>query len=219
MNLSSTLRLLEICREQSIKNFVFVSSSSVYGNDTPAPFSEKANADKPVSPYAASKRGAELFCSTYSHLHGIKTAILRFFSVYGPRQPGFAICKFANLMLEGKPVPVFGNGNSTRDFTFVSDVIEGTLRAGNFLETSPAHTCEVFNLGSSSPVQLKEVIRIIEKHLHVKAKVNWFSHQAGNTEDTFADMSKSHNLLGYKPKISIDEGIKTYINWIQANRQ
>lgn len=219
VNLVATLRLLEICREQSVKNFVFVSSSSVYGNDTPVPFSTDAKADKPVSPYAASKRAAELYCANYSHLYGIKSAMLRLFTVYGPRQrPDLAIYKFANLLLDGKPLPLFGDGSTSRDYTFVSDIVEGTLRAGKFVEEAPPHTSEVFNLGNSNPVQLKELVQLIEKNLNIKAEINWLAPQPGDVEKTFADISKSKSRLGYEPKVSLEEGIKIFIDWIRSTR-
>jgi UDP-glucuronate 4-epimerase len=219
VNLAATLRLLEICREQNLKNFVFVSSSSVYGNDTPVPFSVEARADRPVSPYAASKRAAELYCSNYAHLYGMKVAMLRLFTVYGPRQrPDLAIYKFANLMLDGKSLPIYGDGTTSRDYTFVSDIVDGALRAGKFVESAPAGTAEVFNLGNSSPVELQEMVRLLEKHLGRKAEIQRLPPQPGDVERTCADISKSKAVLGYEPKVNLDEGIRLFTQWITGHR-
>lgn len=219
VNLSATLRLLEICREQDIKNFVFVSSSSVYGNDTPVPFSVEASADQPVSPYAASKRAAELYCRNYAHLYGMKVAMLRLFTVYGPRQrPDLAIYKFANLMLDGKPLPLFGDGSTSRDYTFVSDIVDGALRAGKFVEEASPRTAEAFNLGNSNPIDLKGLVKLLEKHLSLAAEINWQPPQPGDVEKTFADISKSKAFLGYEPKVSLDAGIKIFVDWVRGQK-
>ncbi len=220
VNLAATLRLLEVCREQNVKNFVFVSSSSVYGNDTPVPFSVDAQADHPVSPYAASKRAAELYCTNYANLYDMKIAMLRLFTVYGPRQrPDLAIYKFVNLMLDGKALPLYGDGTTSRDYTFVSDIVDGTISAGQFVEAAPAKTAEVFNLGNSNPIQLKDLVKLMEKHLEIKAEINWLAPQPGDVERTFADISKSQKLLGYEPQVAIDSGIKTFVDWIRTSRK
>jgi len=219
VNLAATLRLLEICREQKIKNFVFVSSSSVYGNDTEVPFSIDARSDRPVSPYAASKRAAELYCSNYAHLYGMKIAMLRLFTVYGPRQrPDLAIYKFANLMLDEKPLPIYGDGSTSRDYTFVSDIVDGTLRAGKFVEKAPDGTVEAFNLGNSSPIELKELVALLEKILGKKAIIERLPPQPGDVERTFADITKSKKLLGYEPKVPLEEGLRRFADWIVSTR-
>jgi UDP-glucuronate 4-epimerase len=211
VNIEGTMNLLELCRKYDIKNFVFASSSSVYGENSTVPFSEKDSCDRPSSQYAATKRCGELLCATYSHLYGIHCSCLRFFTVYGPRgRPDMAAWKFTEGILTKPPVTVFGDGSIKRDFTFVTDIVAGILAA---MEKSPLY--DVFNLGNEKPVSLNELIALIEKITGKKAQVQ---HKPGKPEDmpiTFADTKKSKEVLGYQPKVSLEEGIRRFIDWYQ----
>lgn len=216
VNVTGTLRLLEICRELAVKSFILGSSSSVYGDDTPVPFREDSNAAKPISPYAASKRSAELICHTYSHLYEMHIAILRFFTVYGPRQrPDLAIHKFSKLIEKASAIELFGDGSTSRDYTFVSDIVDGVLAAEKWAVTKEAPCCETFNLGGSNPISLSRLVELIEKALGKKAKVDWKERQPGDVERTYADVAKSQSVLGYRPRISIEEGVSLFVQWLR----
>jgi UDP-glucuronate 4-epimerase len=217
VNALGTVRLLELCREKDTKAFVLGSSSSVYGDDTPVPFKEDYPAVRPISPYAASKRSAELFCSTFAHLYGIRMALLRFFTVFGPRQrPDLAIHKFAKLIQAGSPIELFGDGSTSRDYTFVTDIVSGVLSAEKWALNAPSHSCELFNLGGSHPIALSQLVKILENALDRKAKVNSLGKQPGDVERTYADVSKSKTLLGYEPKVGFEEGVKQFVNWMRS---
>lgn len=210
-NVNGTLNLLELAREFKVRQFVFGSSSSVYGINAKVPFSESDPIFQPISPYAATKAAGEFFCHAYSHLYGIRTVCLRFFTVYGSRQrPDLAIHKFARLILDSRPIPVFGDGSTRRDYTFVDDIIQGVRAAIDYDQS--AH--EVFNLGESETVELRYLIELLEENLGRKAIVERHGAQPGDVPQTFADISKARSILGYDPQVKIEEGIKRFARWI-----
>src|ERR1041384_474319 len=211
-NINGTLNLLELARQHDIKQFVFGSSSSVYGINTKVPFSEDDPIRQPISPYAATKGAGELLCHTYSHLYGLRCICLRFFTVYGPRQrPDLAIHKFAKLISEGKPIPVFGDGTTRRDYTYVDDIIAGVRAAIDYDKTN----YEVINLGESRTVELRELIALIETELGRRAEIDRQPPQPGDVPQTFADISKARALLGYHPKTQIEDGLRRFVEWFR----
>jgi UDP-glucuronate 4-epimerase len=211
-NINGTLNLLELARRHEIMQFVFGSSSSVYGINAKVPFSEDDPIRQPISPYAATKGAGELLCHTYSHLYGLRCVCLRFFTVYGPRQrPDLAIHKFAKLISAGKPIPVFGDGATRRDYTYVDDIIDGVIAAINYDKTS----YEVFNLGESRTVELNELISLLEKELDTHAIIDRQPSQPGDVPQTFADISKARALLGYDPKTQIEQGLRRFVEWFR----
>ncbi|MEM4389304.1 MAG: SDR family NAD(P)-dependent oxidoreductase [Candidatus Micrarchaeia archaeon] len=213
VNVNGTISLLEACKNAKLKTFIFGSSSSVYGINNKVPFSEEDPIAQPISPYAASKRAAELFCFTYSHLYGIPVTVLRLFTVYGPRQrPDLAIHKFVRLISEGKEIPVFGDGSMKRDYTYIDDIVQGILAA-----LEKPFSFEIFNLGGSRTVSLNELITLIEKNVGKKAKITHLPPQPGDVPITYADISKARRMLGYEPRTSIDEGIKKFVRWFREN--
>lgn len=213
VNITGTLNLLEKCKENNIKQFVFASSSSVYGNNEKVPFSESDIVDNPISPYAATKKSGELLCHTYHHLFDMNIACLRFFTVYGPRQrPDLAINKFTRLILEGKEIPFFGDGSTSRDYTFVEDIVSGIISSINYVNTDKK-VFDVFNLGGDKTVSLNEMVQTIEEALGKKAKINKLPMQPGDVNRTCADITHSNEVLGYKPKTSFREGIKKFVEW------
>jgi len=212
VNVGGTLNLLELSRD-NIENFVFASSSSVYGVNSKIPFSEGDPIEKPVSPYAATKRAAELLCYTYHHLYNIPLVCLRFFTAYGPRQrPDMAIHKFTKLIDEGKKITMFGSGSSRRDYTYISDIIEGVISS-----LHKEFSFEVINLGNSRTVELRHLISLIEKGLRKKAKVKQLPDQLGDVPITYAKIDKAKRLLGYKPEVKIEEGIEKFIFWYKKS--
>ncbi len=213
-NINGTMNLLEQAREQGIKQFVFGSSSSVYGLNAKVPFGEDDPIRQPISPYAATKAAGELICHTYTHLYGIRSVCLRFFTVYGPRQrPDLAIHKFARLISEDKPIPVFGDGTTRRDYTFIDDIIAGVRGAIDYDKTD----YEVINLGESRTVELRELISLLEKELGRSAQIDRQPLQPGDVPQTFADITKARRLLGYNPQTQIEEGIHTFVRWFREN--
>ena len=199
-NINGTLNLLELAREHDIKQFVFGSSSSVYGINTKVPFAEDDRIHQPISPYAATKAAGELLCHTYTHLYGIRCVCLRFFTVYGARQrPDLAIHKFSRLITEGKPIPVFGDGSMRRDYTYIDDIIQGVRAAMDY----DATMYEIFNLGESQTTELSELIRLLEENLDMHAIIDRQPMQPGDVPTTFADISKSREILGYNPTTKI----------------
>jgi UDP-glucuronate 4-epimerase len=211
-NIEGTLNLLELSRQHNIKQFVFGSSSSVYGINAKVPFSEDDPIRQPISPYAATKAAGELLCHTYTHLYGIRCVCLRFFTVYGPRQrPDLAIHKFARLISEGKPIPVFGDGTTRRDYTYVDDIIAGVRAAIDYTDTE----YEVINLGESRTVELRELISLLEKELDLPAKIDRQPLQPGDVPQTFADITRARQLLGYNPQTQIETGIKRFVEWFR----
>ena len=211
-NINGTLNLLELARQHNIHQFVFGSSSSVYGINAKVPFSEDDPIRQPISPYAATKGAGELLCHTYSHLYGLRSVCLRFFTVYGPRQrPDLAIHKFAKLITASKPIPVFGDGTTRRDYTYVDDIIDGVMAAISYDKTN----YEVFNLGESRTVELNELISLLEKELDTHAIIDRQPPQPGDVPQTFADISKARALLGYDPKTQIEEGLHRFVEWFR----
>ena len=211
-NINGTLNLLDLAREHGIKQFVFGSSSSVYGINAKVPFGEDDPVRQPISPYAATKAAGELLCHTYTHLYGMRCVCLRFFTVYGPRQrPDLAIHKFARLISEGKPIPVFGDGTTRRDYTFIEDIIAGVRAAIDYSKTD----YEVINLGESRTVELCELISLLEKELGKTAQIDRQPLQPGDVPQTFADIAKARRLLDYNPQTQIEEGIHTFVRWFQ----
>jgi UDP-glucuronate 4-epimerase len=217
-NIEGTVGLLDVLREQkalgnAIPRFVFASSSSVYGKNKKVPFSELDDVSRPISPYAATKRAGELLAFTYHHLFGLDISCLRFFTVYGPRQrPEMAIHKFAKLMSEGKSIPMFGDGESARDYTFIADIVSGVLAA--------ADRCagyEIYNLGNSQTIKLKDLIAKIGKVLGVEPRIDRLPDQPGDVPLTYADISKAQEKLGYAPKTSIDDGLAEFGRWFKGH--
>jgi UDP-glucuronate 4-epimerase len=213
-NINGTMNLLELAREHGLKQFIFGSSSSVYGINAKLPFSEDDPIRQPISPYAATKAAGELLCHTYTHLYGMRCVCLRFFTVYGPRQrPDLAIHKFARLISENKPIPVFGDGTTRRDYTFIDDIIAGVRSAIDYSGSE----YEVINLGESRTVELRELISLLEKELGAVARVDRQPLQPGDVPQTFADVSKARRLLGYNQQTQIEEGIKKFVAWFLSN--
>ena len=213
-NINGTLNLLELARSSNIKQFVFGSSSSVYGINAKVPFSEDDPIRQPISPYAATKGAGELLCHTYSHLYGLRCVCLRFFTVYGPRQrPDLAIHKFAKLISQRKPIPVFGDGSTRRDYTYVDDIIDGVMAAIDYDQSN----YEVINLGESRTVELNELISLLEKELDTHAIIDRQPPQPGDVPQTFADISKARALLGYQPKTQIEEGLHRFVEWFRMS--
>ena len=215
-NINGTLNLLELARHHDIKKFVFGSSSSVYGINAKVPFSEDDPIRQPISPYAATKGAGELLCHTYSHLYGIRCVCLRFFTVYGPRQrPDLAIHKFARLISDGKAIPVFGDGTTRRDYTYVNDIISGVTAAIEYDKTD----YEVINLGESRTVELRELIELLEKELDAHAQIDRQPPQPGDVPQTFADIGKARLLLDYNPRTQIEEGIHEFVQWFRMSKK
>jgi len=214
-NVTGTLHLLELARTHDVRQFVFGSSSSVYGINAKVPFSEEDPIRQPISPYAATKAAGELLCHTYAHLYGLRCVALRFFTVYGARQrPDLAIRKFARLISEGKPIPVFGDGTTRRDYTYVDDIIAGVRAAIDYQET----TYEAINLGESRTVSLSELIALLERELGQEAIIDRQPPQPGDVPQTFADISKARRLLGYDPQTQIEEGIRKFVRWFNEQK-
>src|SRR5215813_475133 len=211
-NINGTVNLLELARAQGIKQFVFGSSSSVYGINAKVPFSEDDPIRQPISPYAATKGAGELLCHTYTHLYDIRCICLRFFTVYGPRQrPDLAIHKFARLIDRGQPIPVFGDGTTRRDYTYIDDILAGVLAAIEYDKTM----YEVINLGESRTVELQELIALLEKELDMRAVIERQPPQPGDVPQTFADITKARRLLNYNPQTQIEEGIHRFVHWFR----
>ncbi|ELC8456921.1 GDP-mannose 4,6-dehydratase [Clostridium perfringens] len=213
VNITGTVNLLERCRETGVKQFVFASSSSVYGNNEKVPFAESDRVDNPISPYAATKKSGELLCHTYHHLFNMNISCLRFFTVYGPRQrPDLAINKFTSLILEDKEIPFYGDGSTSRDYTYVEDIVDGIVRSINYINTDEK-IFEIFNIGGDKTVSLIEMVETIEEVLGKKAKLNRLPMQPGDVNRTCADIKYSSETIGYNPKINFKEGIKKFIDW------
>lgn len=214
-NITGTLNLLELCRHKGVKTFVYASSSSVYGDNKKMPFSVEDNADHPISLYAATKKCNELMAYTYHHLFGLHCTGLRFFTAYGPwGRPDMALFKFTKAILAGQPIDVYNFGKMKRDFTFIADIVDGITTS---LEKS--YPCEIFNLGNSSTVELSYFIGCIEKELGMNAKKNLLPMQPGDVPESFADIRRSTELLGFHPKVKIEEGIHEFIAWYRSYYQ
>lgn len=218
VNVSGTVNLLEACREFQVSRLVFGSSSSVYGESSHAPFSEKQTDLHPISPYAATKLAGELYCYTYAHLYKLPVVSLRFFTVYGPRQrPDLAIHKFVARIEAGKPIPIFGNGETGRDYTYVDDIVAGILSALRYdFASTDGPPFEICNLGNSSPVKLSELVRLLENATGKKAVIQREAPQQGDVPLTWADVSKAGKLLGYRPQTTLEAGLKKFVAWYRA---
>jgi UDP-glucuronate 4-epimerase len=238
VNINGTMVLLQLAKKHNVAKFIFGSSSSVYGNprlpgygsdlrrderggglapaEAGVPFSEDDNVDFPISPYAATKKAGELICHTYHHLYGIAITCLRFFTVYGPRQrPDLAIHKFAKLIEQGRPIPVYGDGTAMRDFTYIDDIIDGTVAAINRLTIHDSRFT-IYNLGHSHPITVNDLITEIEKALGKKAIKEYVPAQPGDVERTYADITKAARELGYKPRTTIEEGLARFVEWLRS---
>lgn len=216
-NVEGTQALLELARKRGIRPFVFGSSSSVYGDSTPVPFSESAPADMPISPYAATKRAGELLCHSYSHLFGLSLMCLRLFTVYGPRQrPDLAIHKFARLMTRGAEVPFFGDGSTERDYTYVADIVDGVERALDWCAAARPGAFEIVNLGESQTTSLAGLVDLLARELEITPRLRRMERQPGDVERTCADISRARELLGYMPQTSMEDGIRRFVEWLRA---
>jgi UDP-glucuronate 4-epimerase len=212
-NVVGTLNLLELCRQDGVGKFVLASTSSLYGASNPVPFSEDADTDRPLSPYAASKKGAEVLCWTYHHLYGLDVTVFRYFTVYGPAgRPDMSLFRFVQWIHEERPLRLFGDGTQTRDFTYVDDIARGTVLGLGHLGY------EVINLGGDSPHDLLEVIRLIEQEAGKKAQVERRPMHAADVMATWADIGKAVRLLGWRPEVSLEEGVARLCAWYRENR-
>lgn len=212
-NVRGTYSLLEAARRHRVNRFVFGSSSSVYGVNSKVPFSEDDSIAQPISPYSATKIAAEAACHAYSHLYGVRVVCLRFFTVYGPRQrPDLAIHKFARLIDAGKPIPIFGDGTTRRDYTYIDDILAGVEAAINYDKSR----FEVINLGESETVELKRLVELIEQAMGKRAILDKQSEQPGDVPITYANIEKARRLLGYNPQTKIEAGIEKFIAWFRA---
>lgn len=215
VNITGTLNLLELSKEYKIENFIFGSSSSVYGNNKKVPFSEGDNLEGMISPYAVSKRAGENFCFNYHHLCGLPMTCLRFFTVYGPSQrPDMAIHKFTKNIFKGKEISMFGDGSSERDYTYIDDIVDGVIKA---LERKCDF--EIFNLGESQTTKLIDLVHLIEDCFGENAKIKSYPNQPGDVHITYADIEKAKSILGYNPKTKVKEGIPLFVNWFLKNHK
>jgi len=213
-NVNGTLNLLELARANGVRQFIFGSSSSVYGINAKVPFSEDDPIFNPISPYAATKAAGELLCHAYAHLYDLRIVCLRFFTVYGARQrPDLAIHKFAKLISAGRPVPVFGDGTTRRDYTYIDDIISGVRAAIDY----DASKYEIINLGESRTVELRELISLLETALDMRAEIDRQPRQPGDVPQTFADITKARRLLGYNPQTQIEAGIEKFVEWFRES--
>jgi UDP-glucuronate 4-epimerase len=211
VNVEGTTQLLQAAVDNKVEKFLFASSSSVYGNQKKVPFGEEDDVNEPISPYAATKRAGELICHSFWHLYRLPIACLRFFTVFGPRQrPDLAIHKFTRLIAAGKPIPIFGDGSSSRDYTYVSDIASGILAA---LERVDRY--RIYNLGGSDPVTLSHLVAELEKALGKKAVIERKPSQPGDVERTYADLTRSTAELGYRPKTPLAEGLRKFVGWFR----
>ncbi len=214
VNLEGTVNILDQCRKHNILKVVFASSSSVYGGRTDVPFRESDNIMNPISPYAATKAAGEAICYSYHHLFHIQMHLLRFFTVYGPRQrPEMAIHLFAQQMQDGKPVRLFGDGESSRDYTYIDDIIDGVTAC-----TENCDGFEVLNLGGSRTTSLKRLVELISAEMNITPTIDWLPEQPGDVPITFADVSHARAVINYEPKVPIEEGIRRFCQWKRAQK-
>lgn len=213
VNIKGTMNLWELCKEFNIKKFVNASSSSVYGNNDKTPFNEKDNVEKPISPYAATKKCVEILGHVYHHLFEISMIHLRFFTVYGPRQrPDLAIHKFTKIIFENGEIPFYGDGSTARDYTYIDDIIDGISKSIQYLENNE-DVYEILNLGESEVINLNKMLSTIEENLEIKARKKHLPMQPGDVVKTNADISKAQSLIGYKPTTHFQSGIKKFMEW------
>ena len=216
VNVTGTQRLVDAARAHGVRRFVFASSSSVYGRDSQPPFKESDPCLAPVSPYASTKRAAELMLFTAHHLYALDVTCLRFFTVYGARQrPDLAIHKFARLIAAGKPIELYGDGSTSRDYTFIDDILAGVVAA---IDQPGAADFRVYNLGGSRTTTLKGLVDLLSAALGRKPQIEWKSEQPGDMHRTLADVTLSGHDLGYAPKVSIEEGIARFVDWFKRQR-
>jgi UDP-glucuronate 4-epimerase len=214
VNVNGTISLLECMRSNNVNKLLFASSSSIYGNNKKVPFSESDMVDNPISPYASTKKSGELLCHVYCHLYKFNITCLRFFTVYGPRQrPDLAIHKFCRLIDESRPLPYYGDGSTSRDYTFIDDIVNGISCAFNHLEGY-----KIYNLGESNVIDLKTLVKTLENTIGKKAILNQLPLQDGDVNITFADISKAKKELGYRPKYNFKTGIKEFVDWYNNNK-
>ena len=217
VNIKGTMNLWELCKEFAIKKFINASSSSVYGNNEKIPFSEDDSVEQPISPYAATKKCGEILGHVYHHLYGVDMIHLRFFTVYGPRQrPDLAIHKFTKLISANKEIPIYGDGSTARDYTFIDDIIEGIQKSICYIETHH-QVYEIINLGESEVIDLNEMVATIENELEKKAVKKLLPKQAGDVEKTNANIYKAKSLIGYQPRTHFQNGIKKFVEWFLRN--
>ena len=214
VNIRGTIVLLEACKAHGIKNFIFASSSSVYGENQRVPFKEGDLDIQPISPYGATKRAGELLCYSYHHLFAMNIACLRIFTAYGPRQrPEMAIHKFTRLIDQGEKIPIYGDGSSRRDYTYIDDLIDGILGVIRYHKGF-----EVYNLGESQTTSLMELIKLIEGAFGKKANIEMLEPQPGDVSVTYADITKAERMLRYQPEVKMEEGIRRFVEWYKAQR-
>lgn len=218
VNCMGSQNILEAMKENNIKNIVFASSSSVYGNTKEVPFKEEYVVDFAISPYAATKKANEVMTHVYHKLYNFNVIMLRFFTVYGERQrPDLAINKFTRLILEDKEIPMFGDGSTSRDYTYIGDIVDGISKSIKYVEENE-NVYEILNLGESEPITLRDMIKTIEEVTGKTAKINRLPMQPGDVDRTFADISKAKGLIGYNPKTSFKEGITRFVEWYKINK-
>jgi UDP-glucuronate 4-epimerase len=209
VNIEGTINLLELSARFNVTRFIMASSSSIYGNNKKVPFSEDDPVDSPVSPYAATKKACELLAFTYNSLYSLPVTCLRFFTVYGPRQrPDMAIHKFTRLIVKGEEIPMFGNGASRRDYTYITDILDGMEKA-----VEKCRGYQIYNLGESQTIDLRHLIQLLEDALKKPVKIKQLPEQPGDVMVTYADISRARKELGYDPGVSIQEGIPMFVNW------
>jgi len=215
VNGRGTQNIFECCKKYNVKNIVAASSSSVYGNNKVVPFKETDIVDFAISPYAATKKANEVMGHVYHSLYKINIAFLRFFTVYGPRQrPDLAINKFMRLILAGEPIPVYGDGSTSRDYTYIDDIVDGVMKSIVYIENNES-VYEIFNIGSNSPISLKEMVETIEKVIGKEAIIDRLPMQPGDVDRTYADVSKLKEMTGYNPSLTFEEGIRKFYQWRQ----
>jgi UDP-glucuronate 4-epimerase len=215
VNVSGTVEVLDLAIRREVPRFIFASSSSVYGEREGSPFREEDIVDHPISPYAATKKAGELLSYTYHHLYGLSVACLRYFTVYGPRQrPEMAIHKFARAISEGEPITLYGNGSSRRDYTFVDDIVSGTVAA-----MERVNGYRIYNLGNHRTVELRELIRLLEEDLGKKAEVKHLPEQPGDVPLTCADIRRAQEELGYNPGVPIERGLELFVEWFEKKKR
>ena len=219
VNCMGTQNILEEMKAHNVKNLVMASSSSVYGNCKEVPFREDMIVDFAISPYAATKKANEVMTHVYHKLFDMNVIMLRFFTVYGPKQrPDLAINKFTRLMLNDEEIPMFGDGSTSRDYTYIDDIVDGIIKSCNYV-CENKNVYEILNLGNSSPISLKEMINVIAKTIGVEPKIKQLPMQPGDVDRTYADVSKAKALIGYEPKTTFEQGIKNFVDWYKENKE
>ncbi len=217
VNLDGTANVLQQAHLAGVRRVVFASSSSVYGNDPLVPFAEDHAVDHPISPYAATKKGGELLCHTWHHLYGMNIACLRFFTVYGPRQrPDLAMRKFCQSVMQDREITLFGDGTTSRDYTYVADTVAGVVAALQWTD-APLPRFDVFNLGNSHPISLAELVAAVERVVGKPARIRREPMQAGDVERTFASIEKAARVLGYRPATPLEQGLRAMVDWLQRD--